>query len=133
MQDDPQDEFQGRDLFAGPIHGVLCSSRVIFLESVSIQLPVSLGGSVVSIRHLSVSFQDLIFSSVPREKQWTEISKELENPTSYDDGEVVNFKVLGFTGYVYRRLQKLEEFFAWSLLIAVLFPSVLTFMHLTRR
>ena len=25
-----QDDFQGRDLFAGPIHGVLCSSRVTF-------------------------------------------------------------------------------------------------------
>ena len=65
--------------------------------------------------------------------EWTEISNELKNPTSYDDGEVVNFKVRGFTGYVYRRLQKLEEFFAWSLLIAVLFPLVLTLMQLTRR
>ena len=24
--------------------------------------------------------------------EWTEISNELKNPTSYDDGEVVNFK-----------------------------------------
>mgnify|MGYP006964548867 CR=1 FL=1 len=64
--------------------------------------------------------------------EWTEISNEPENP-SYDDGEVVNFKVRGFTGYVYGRLQKLEEFFAWSLLIAVLFPLVLTSMQLTRR
>ena len=73
MQDDPQDEFQGRNLFAGPIHGVLCSSTVTFLEPVTIQLPVSLGGSVASIRHLSVSFQDLIFSSVPREKPWNKL------------------------------------------------------------
>ena len=65
--------------------------------------------------------------------EWTEISNELENLTSYDDGGVVNFKVRGFRGYVYRRLQKLEEFLAWSLLIAVLFPLVLTFIHLTRR
>ena len=57
-------------MFARPIHGVLCSSTVTFLEPVTIQLPVSLGGSVVSNRQLSVSFQDLIFSSVPREKPW---------------------------------------------------------------
>ena len=35
-------EFQGRDLFAGPIVRVVCSSRVIFLEPVTEQLPVFL-------------------------------------------------------------------------------------------
>ena len=60
-------------MFARPIHGVLCSSTVTFLEPVTIQLPVSLGGSVASIRHPSVSFRDLIFSSVPREKPWNRL------------------------------------------------------------
>ena len=60
-------EFQGRDLFAGPIVRVVCSSRVTFLEPVTKQLPVSLSGSVVNIPHPSVSCQDIFFSA-PREK-----------------------------------------------------------------
>lgn len=100
-----QDDFQGRDLFAGPIHGVLCSSRVTFLEPFTMQLPVSFRVSVVSIPHPSVCLFRISFfflCSKRETMEWTEISDELENPTSYD-GEVVKFKVRGFTGYVYRR------------------------------
>lgn len=41
--------------------------------------------------------------------EWTEISDELENLTSYD-GEVLKFTIGGFTAYVYRSLQKLKNF-----------------------
>ena len=65
---DSQDEFQGRDLFAGVIHRVLCSSRVTFLEPATIQLPVSVGGSVVSIPHSSVCLFRISFFSLFRER-----------------------------------------------------------------
>ena len=108
VQEVPQDVFQGRDIFAGPILRVLCSSRATFLEPVTIQLPVSLGGSVLNIPHDTVCRVRVFYLSSEREtREWVEISNELENPASFD-GRVVKFKVRGFSRYaVYRRLLKL--------------------------
>lgn len=61
MQEVSQDEFQGQDLFAGAIHGVLCSSKVTFLEPATIRLAVSLGGSVVSIPRPYVCLLRILF------------------------------------------------------------------------
>ena len=56
-----------------------------------------------------MSCQDIFLSSEKETRECIEISDEPENPASYD-GKVVKFRVRGFSGYVYRRSQKLEEF-----------------------
>jgi len=97
VQEVPQDEFQGRDIFAGPILRVLCSSRATFLEPVTIQLPVSLGGSGPNVPRDTVCRVRVFFLSSDKEtREWMEISDELENPASFD-GKVVKFKVRGFS------------------------------------
>ena len=102
VQEVPQDEFQGHDLFSGPILRVLCSSRATFLKLVTIQLPVSLGNKLVNIPQPSARRVRIFFLSTEREtKEWIEISDKLENPASYD-GKLVKFKVRRFSGYVYR-------------------------------
>ena len=110
VQEVPQDEFQGHDLFYGPILRINCSSRAKFLEPVAIQLPVSLGNKLVNLPQPSECRVRIFFLSPEREiKEWVEISETLENPASYD-GKLVKFKVQRFSGYVYRLLQKLKEF-----------------------
>ena len=108
VQEVPQDEFQGHGLVSGPILRILCSSRVTLLEPVTIQLPVSLGNKLVNIPQPSECRVRIFFLSSERDtREWVEISDRLENPASYD-GKVVQFMVRSFSGYVYRRLQKLE-------------------------
>ena len=105
VQEVPQHELQGRNLFAGPILRVLCTSRAKFLKSVTIKLPVSLGDKLVYIPQPSVCRVRIFFLNSEREpKEWIEISDELENPANYD-GKLVTFKVQRFSGYVDRRLQ----------------------------
>ena len=83
-------------MFAGPILRVLCSSRVLFLEPVIIQLPVSPGDKPASIPDPSMCRVRIFFLSSKEEtKEWLEISEELEN-LSYD-GTLVKFKVPGFS------------------------------------
>ena len=97
VQEVPQDVFHGRDTFAGPILRVLCSSRATFWEPVTIQLPVSLAGSVLNIPHDTVYHIRVFFLSSENEtREWMEISDELKNPPSFD-GRVVKFKVRGFS------------------------------------
>ncbi|XP_074628449.1 uncharacterized protein LOC141886248 isoform X8 [Acropora palmata] len=97
VQEVPQDKFQGHNLFAGPILHILCSSRAAFLEPVTIQLPLSLGGSMVKFSDPSVCRVRVFFLCSEREtKEWIEISDELENPAIYD-GKLVKFKVRHFS------------------------------------
>lgn len=87
-----QDEFEGRDLFYGPILHVICSLGVKFLEPVTIQLPVSLGSKVVNVQRPSACRVRLFVLNSEREtKEWVEFSDKLENPASYN-GKVVKFK-----------------------------------------
>ncbi|XP_067020029.1 uncharacterized protein [Acropora muricata] len=96
VQEVPQDKFQGRGLFSGPILRVLCSSRATFLKPVTIQLPVSLGNKLVDIPQPSNCGVRIFFHSIEGETwQWVEISDRLENCASYD-GKVVKFMVQGF-------------------------------------
>ena len=109
VQEVPQNEFQGRGLFAGPILRVLCSSRATFLKPVTIKLPVSLRDKLVNIPQPSVCRVRIFYLSSDREAtEWIEISDELENPANYD-GKLVTFKVQRFSGYVDRRLQNWTE------------------------
>ena len=105
VQEIPQNEFQGRNLFVGPILHVLCTSRATFLKPVTIKLPVSLGDKLVNIPQPSKCRVRVFFLNLEREtKEWIEISDELENPASYN-GKLVTFKVQRFSGYVDSRLQ----------------------------
>ena len=105
VQEVPQNEFQGRNLFVGPILYVLCTSRATFLKPVTIKLPVSLRDKLVNIPQPSVCRVRIFFLSSEREpKEWIEISDELENPANYD-GELVTFRVQRFSRYGERRLQ----------------------------
>ena len=105
VQEVPQNEFQGRNIFVGPILHILCTSRATFLKPVTIKLPVSLGDKLVNIPQASVLRVRVLFLNSEREtKEWIEISDELENPAYYD-GKLVTFKVQRFPGYVDRRLQ----------------------------
>ncbi|XP_015760591.1 PREDICTED: uncharacterized protein LOC107339792 [Acropora digitifera] len=100
VQEVPQEEFQGHDLFCGPILRILCSSNATFFEPVSIQLPVSLGNKLVHLPQPSECRVRIFFLSPEREiKEWVEISDKLENPASYD-GKLVKFKVQRFSGYM---------------------------------
>ena len=93
-----QDEFEGEDVFCGPILHVICSSRATFLEPVTIQLPVSLGSKVVNVQRPSACRVRLFVLNSEREtKKWVEISDKLENPASCD-GKVVTFKAPRFSG-----------------------------------
>ena len=105
VQEVPQNEFQDRNLFVGPIVYVLCTSRATFLKPVTIKLQVSLGDKLVNVSQPSVCRVRIFFLNSEREaKEWIEISDELENPANYD-GKLVTFKVRRFSGYVDRRLQ----------------------------
>ncbi|XP_074628654.1 uncharacterized protein LOC141886399 [Acropora palmata] len=100
VQEVPQEEFHGHDLFCGPILRILCPSRDTFLEPVTIQLPVSLGNKLVHLPQPSECRVRIFFLSPEREiKEWVEISDKLENPASYD-GKLVKFKVERFSGYM---------------------------------
>ncbi|XP_044176229.1 uncharacterized protein LOC122959173 [Acropora millepora] len=99
VQEVPQNEFQGHNLFVGPILHVLCTSRATFLKPVTIKLPVSLGDKLVNIPQPSECRVRVFFLNSEREKkEWIEISDELENPPNYD-GKLVTFKVQRFSGY----------------------------------
>ena len=106
----PQDEFQGLNLFAGPILRVLCSSGAAFLEPVTIQLPLSLGNQMVNIQDPSVCrVRVFCLSSEQETKEWIEISDELEHPASYD-GKFVKFNVRHFSRYIDRMFPNLKGF-----------------------
>ena len=97
VEEVPQDEFEGHDLFCGPILHVICSSRATFLEPVTIQLPVSRGSKVVNVQRPSACRVRLFVRNPEREtKEWVEISDKLENPASYD-GKVVTLKAPRFS------------------------------------
>ncbi|XP_074628473.1 uncharacterized protein LOC141886255 isoform X5 [Acropora palmata] len=124
VQEVPQDKFQGHNLFAGPILRILCSSRATFLEPVTIQLPLSLRGSVVKVLHPSVCRVRVFFLCSEREtKEWIEISDKLENPAIYD-GKLVKFKVRHFSKLTYVLDRASDSFSAVSSKITSYLSSI---------
>ena len=98
VQEVPQDEFQGLDLFAGPILRILGSPKAEFLKPVTIQLPVCLREKNMTIPNPSICrVRTFFLRSETESKDWVEISNELENPATYD-GKVVKFQVRRFSG-----------------------------------
>ena len=100
VQEVPNEEFENMNVFVGPILRIVCSSGVEFSNSVTIQLPISLGDVPEGIPDHSVCRVKVLFlKSEGESKEWVEITKDLENPARFD-GKLVTFQVKRFSGYV---------------------------------
>ena len=99
MQETPNDEFEGRNVYFGPILRISCTQGIEFLKPVTIQLPVAPwveGGTIPdpSICRVRVLF----LRSDGENKEWVDITDDLENPARFD-GTSVTFQVNRFSGY----------------------------------
>ena len=98
MQEVPSEEFEGQDVFLGPVLRITCPQLVEFLKPVTIQLPVSLRSdqegtpdpSTCCVRVLSLN-------SDGENKKWVEITDDLKSPVNFD-GTFVTFQVEHFSG-----------------------------------
>ena len=104
MQEVPNEEFQDMNVFVGPILRIVSSNSIEFSNSVTIQLPVSLGDEPNGIPDHSVCRVRVLFlKSEGESKEWVEITGDLENDASFD-GTFVKFQVKRFSGYVFNFL-----------------------------
>ena len=100
MQEVPSEEWEGINVFVGPIMRIDCSQSVVFLKAVEIQLPVSLCDEQEGIPDPSVCRVRVLFlRSDGESKEWSEITGDLDSPASFD-GAFVKFQVKRFSGYV---------------------------------
>ena len=97
----PRGEFEGQDLWFGPVLLINCSHVVNFAKPVTVQLPVSLRGEEEEIWNTSKCRVRVFFlRSSGERKEWTEITGHLLDPASFD-GTFVRFQVDRFSGYGY--------------------------------
>ena len=98
MQEVPGEEFEGQDMFLGPILRVSCSQIVEFSKPVAIQLPVSLRSDQEKIPVPSTCRVRVLFlNSNGEDKKWMEITDGLKCPVNFD-GTLVRFQVERFSG-----------------------------------
>lgn len=94
-------EFEGQDLWFGPVLRINCSHVVDFTKRVTVQLPVSLRGEQKEIGNTAKYRVRVLFQrSSGEHKEWIEISGDLIDPASFD-GTFVRFQVDRFSGYGY--------------------------------
>ena len=99
MQEVPNKEFEGQDVFIGPVLRIICPRVVQFLKPVTIQLPISLRDNLEEIPDpLSCPVRVLFLDSDGEHKEWVEITDDLINPASFD-GTFVRFQVERFSKY----------------------------------
>ena len=99
LQEVPCEEFKGKEVLVGPILRISCGEVVKFLKPVTIQLPISLGDEQLDIPDVSKCRVRVSFlRSEEEQKDWVEITDELNNSTSFD-GKTVRFQVQRFYGY----------------------------------
>ena len=97
----PRGDFEGQDLWFGPVLRINCSHVVNFAKLVTVQLPVSLRGEQKEIGNTSKCRVRVLFlRSRGEHKEWTEITGDLLDPASFD-GKFVRFQVDHFSGYGY--------------------------------
>lgn len=97
----PRGEFEGQDLWFGPVLRINCSQVVNFAKPLTVQLPVSLRGEQKEIGNASKCRVRVLFlRSSGEHKEWTEITDDLLHPASFD-GTFVRFQVDRFSGYGY--------------------------------
>ena len=98
MQEVPSEEFEGQDVFLGPVLRITCPQLVEFLKPVTIQLPVSLRSDQKGTPDPSTSrVRVLSLNSDSENKQWMEITDDLKSPVNFD-GTFVTFQVEHFSG-----------------------------------
>ena len=99
MQEVQSEEFEGHDVFIGPILRIICSQRVPFLKPVTIQLPISLRHEQLEIPDISQCRVRVLFQrSAGDHGDWIEITSDLRNAASFD-GTFVRFQVDHFCKY----------------------------------
>ena len=98
MQEVPSEEFEGQDVFLGPVLRITCPQVVEFLKPVTIQLPVSLRSDQKGTPDPSTSRVRVLFlNSDGENKKWVEITDDLKSPVNFD-GTFVTFQVEHFSG-----------------------------------
>lgn len=117
VQEVPNEEFEDINVFVGPILRIVCSSGVEFSNSVTIQLPISLGDAPERIPDHSVCRVKVLFlkSEEGESKEWVEITEDLENPASFD-GKLVTFHVNRFSGCVKKKKNRDASLFSWIII-----------------
>ena len=99
MQEVQNEEFEGQDVFIGPMLRIICSQRFDFLKPVTIQLPISLRHEQPEISDISACRVRVLFQrSADDHGDWIEITSDLRNPASFD-GKFVRFQVEHFCKY----------------------------------
>ena len=100
MQEIPQKEFKGKDVWAGPILRITSPVTLQFQQPVTIQLPMSLREESCEAPDMSTCRVRILFQeSASGHQEWTDITDRLVTPASCD-GMVFEFSVTHFSVYV---------------------------------
>ena len=92
-------EFEEEGIFLGPVLRINCNGPVQFLKPVTIQLPISLREKKnLKLNPTTCHVRVLFLKSDDKQKEWIEITDDLEKPPTID-GNFVRFHVERFSGY----------------------------------
>ena len=97
VQEVPNEEFKGEDVFLGPILRIKCFEVVQFLRPVTIQLPVSLRDQQdFNPDPTKCQVRVLFLNCGEEKKEWTELT-DLVQPALFE-GNFVRIQVQRFSG-----------------------------------
>ena len=92
-------EFEEEGIFLGPVLRIKCNGPVQFLRPVTIQLPISLREKQnLKLNPTTCHVRVLFLKSDDEQKEWIEITDDLEKPPTLD-GKFVTFHVERFSAY----------------------------------
>ena len=92
-------EFEEEGIFLGPVLRINCNGPVQFLKPVTIQLPISLREKKnLKLNPTTCHVRVLFLKSDDEQKEWIEITDDLEKPPTLD-GKFVTFHVERFSAY----------------------------------
>ena len=92
-------EFEEEGIFLGPVLRIKCNGPVQFLRPVTIQLPISLREKQnLKLNPTTCHVRVLFLKSDDEQKEWVEITDDLEKPPTLD-GKFVTFHVERFSAY----------------------------------
>ena len=97
VQEVPNEEFKGEDVFLGPILRIKCFEFIQLLRPVTIQLPVSLRDQQ-DFKPDTIKCRVRVFflNCEDEKKEWTELT-DLVEPTQFD-AKIVRIQVQRFSG-----------------------------------
>lgn len=115
VQEVPGEEFEGQDLFLGPVLRISCPQLDKFLKPVTVQLPVSLRSDQLGTPDPSTCRVRVLFlNSDGGDKKWMDITDNLKSPVNFD-GTFVTFQVERFSGW--EEIQTLFFSFEWMIFL----------------